>query len=147
MTDASQTPQFPLKASLLVLLAIGVVLAIVAGVGLPAVGMQAMQAPALTAIGLCVTFGLIGLVPVWVMDRRMEHGAAFGFLAGMGIRLIGCAAGFFIFKSYMDGAELVFAYWTAGVYFVLLMVELWLVGQYVRQMQPAAGPELEAQGC
>jgi apolipoprotein N-acyltransferase len=93
------------------------------------VGLGDHADPAALAFAVCGGFALLSLLPIVIMDRRMPAGAAYGFLVGMMIRLIGCAAAVWVGNRMKVGSQ--FTYWMAGAYLYVLMIELILIGRYV----------------
>lgn len=131
--DATGTeqPRFPIIASLAVLLGATLVLGGGSWLALVAMGMQGQANWAVWAAAICGGFGLLGLVPVALLDQRMQGGAAFGFLAGMLVRMAGCGAAAIIGTTRM-GLPKSFGYWVAGMYLALLVVELVIVSRHVK---------------
>lgn len=129
---------WPTAAAVLVLTT-GSAAAIAAG-GLPRLGFAEHADPAALAFAVCGGFALLSLLPIVIMDRRIPAGAAYGFLVGMMIRLIGCAAAVWWGHRMKVGPQ--FTYWMAGAYLYVLVIELILIGRYVRRIQlPAPSPK------
>lgn len=141
---ADNPPQsrFPLVTTAAWLLVAGGLMIVAARLVLPMVGLPGQWLLAAWAVVTCVGFGLLGLVPIVVLDRRMPGGAAYGFMASMLLRLGGCGAVVFIAQA--QGAPRAFGYWVAACYVVLLAVEVALVGRYVKAasapLQATPGP-------
>lgn len=136
MDQQQQAIRFPFSSALLTIALAAAISVVAAWQILPAVGAEAQVAPALTAFAVCGGFGLLALFPVFWLDRRKAGGAAYGFMIGMLLRLVGCSAVYFLLDA---GLDRTFAYWMAGAYLLLLIVELIVVGRYVRRLQtPAA---------
>lgn len=137
MTQNETTTRFPLiNAVLTVAVATGVCTA-AAWRGLPLIGAQSLADPAVMAFAVCGAFGLLALIPVALMDRLTPAGAAYGFMIGMLLRLIGCSVVYFFMNraGYPDS----FAYCMAVAYMVLLGVEIAVIGRFIRRIQlPAA---------
>jgi hypothetical protein len=138
MTQNQTTTRFPLiNALLTVAVATGVCTA-AAWRGLPLIGAESLVDPAVMAFAVCGAFGLIALIPVAMLDRLMPAGAAYGFMIGMLLRLIGCSVVYFAMNKtgYPDN----FAYCMAVAYLVLLGVEIAVIGRYIRSIQmPTTG--------
>jgi len=135
----NQTPaRFPLINALLTVAVATGVCTVVAWRGLPLIGADSLADPAVMAFAICGGFGLLALIPVALLDRLMPAGAAYGFMLGMLLRLIGCSVAYFAMNKagYADS----FAYCMAVAYMVLLGVEIAVIGRYIRsiQMPPAS---------
>jgi len=117
--------------------------------GLPLLGADSWAMPMTIAFAVCGGFGLIALLPVALLDRLMPGGAAYGFMIGMLLRLIGCSVVYFLLNAaYPDN----FAYCMAIAYIVLLGVEIAVIGRYIRDIQlpagrPAVGSNAEVNRC
>lgn len=103
--------------------------------GLPMLGAEAVVTPALVALAICGGCGLVALLPVAWLDRRKPGGAAYGFMIGMLVRLVGCSVGYVAVKGHLAGPASTFTYAIAGAYLFVLVVELLIIGRHVRRLQ------------
>jgi len=135
--DQPQKTHFPLVRAMLSVAVAAGVCAAVSWRGLPWLGAESLAMPATIAFAICGGFGLLALLPVALLDRLMPAGAAYGFMIGMLLRLIGCSIAYIALDraGYPDS----FAYAMAAAYLVLLGVELAVIGPYIRNIQLPAG--------
>ncbi len=101
--------------------------------GLPAMGATSQQLDATVAVLTCGGFALLSLLPVIIMDRKTPAGAAYGFMIGMLVRLIGCGALALAGDKLGMGER--FVLWMAGAYLYVLMIELILISRHVKRIQ------------
>jgi len=116
---------FPLFKSLAWLLGCTVLLAALTGGVLAALQRMDQFADAMAAMVICTALGAIGFVLMAVLSRKVAHGAAMGFMASTGIRLIGC--GSVAVLALARGGDSMFVYWLAGMYLALLVIEVAIV--------------------
>lgn len=80
---------------------------------------------------VCGLSGVIGFLPVWLLSRQHRHGAAQGFLIGMLLRMVICAAAVFTLQwaGYEHAKIAVFFF--AGWYLLTLIFEVKLVSSFL----------------
>jgi len=148
----TQAPRFPLMTSAGLIVVAAGVLDLVALGGLRLAGM-ANHGPSVNwALAICAGFGVLGLLPAAILDRKMPFGAAYGFMLGMLIRMIGCAAvTFAVLKR--DLALPAFTMWMGGAYLAVLLVETSILRWHLRRIPtpaagaPATAADMEVDGC
>ncbi len=100
----------------------------------------------LLAAVLCAVASVLSLLPVWWLSKQSLQAGAMGFFVGMMIRMILCGAAALMAGSWLAQREASqFSMWIAGWYLVTLVLDVWLVGKYVRQT-PAQRP-MENPAC
>lgn len=128
--DAAPVP-FPLGRSALVLGGLVLVVAGAAHVGLSRAGWEGHVAGNLIGAVTCGGGGLLGLLPVWSMSRRDRHGAAWGFMAGILLRMIACGA---VIMGLQWGGYAhagVATFYVGGWYLLVLTAEVKLVSSFL----------------
>jgi NO-binding membrane sensor protein with MHYT domain len=143
--DASPRPGFAWVRALAVMVAMSAAFVAAALFLLPSVGWAGHERDALWAIAVVGGFGVVSMIVIALLDRRMPYGAAYGFMASMVVRMVGCAAAVFVGQRL--GMDAAFGLWVAGLYMVYLVAEVALVGQYVKTLvRPAAPPGSDRKG-
>jgi hypothetical protein len=100
----------------------------------------------LLASVLCAAAGVLSLLPTWWLSKQSMQAGAMGFFVGMMIRMILCGSAALLSEHWLSHAEASqFSLWIAGWYLVTLVLDVWLVGKYVRQT-PAQRP-MENPAC
>lgn len=86
----------------------------------------------LIAAAVCGGAGLVGLLPVWALSRTHQHGAAYGFMIGILLRMVvaGGAVGLAQWGLKLPDAQAL-SLWIAGWYLIVLAVEVKLVSSHV----------------
>lgn len=144
MTQPSQAKPFPVVQAMLALGGVSAALGLAAWFGLKAAGSPEQAHDAALSLAVVASAGLLGMCLVRPLEKSMNGGAAWGFLAGMVIRLPLCAA--FIYLAprmkWVQGPSLTL--WVAAWYFGLTMVEAVLVGRHVKQTASAHAVALKA---
>jgi len=125
---------FPLFTSLIWLLAAAVLLAVIIASGLLALDRIDQLPAAMAALGLCALLGAIGFLVMGLLSRVVAHGAAMGFMASTGIRLIGCGSIALLVMA--RGPDTTFVYWLAAMYLILLMIEVAIVATILSRNMP-----------
>ncbi len=144
MTTPTRTPAFPVMQALLALVGLSVVLGLMVWFGMNALGQPAQAHDGVLSLAVVAGAGLLGLCLVRPLEKKMVGGAAWGFLAGMLIRLPVCAAFIFLAPSMKWGQGPSLVLWVAGWYFSLTMVEAALVGRHVKKTAAAHALALRA---
>lgn len=100
-------------------------------VGLHLLGQPVFAQVNLIAAAICGVGGVIGLLPVWFLSKQHRHGAAQGFMAGMLLRVLICAAAYFALQWGGYAHAGVLLYFLAGWYLATLLVEVKLISSFL----------------
>lgn len=143
--DSDRPVPFPLLRSAATLLVVVLLPGGLITVSLELLGQPIHSQVNLLAIGICLAGCLVGLLPVWLLSRQHRHGAAQGFMAGMMLRVLVCAAGYFALQwGGYEHAPLLL-YYLAGWYLATLMVEVKLVSSFLLLHAIAPHPDTNQQ--
>lgn len=143
-TSAPTPPAFPVAQAMLALGGLSAVLGAGAWFGMHALGRPEQAHDGVLALAVVAGAGVLGLCLVRPLEKKMAGGAAWGFLAGMVIRLPVCAAFIFLAPSMRWGQGPSLTLWVAAWYFGLTMVEAVLVGRHVKKTAAAHAVALRA---
>ncbi|MEM7625159.1 MAG: hypothetical protein AAF333_05975 [Planctomycetota bacterium] len=104
--------------------------------GLISVGLHLLGQPVhaqvnLIAAAICGVSAALALLPVWVLSKHHRHGAAQGFMAGIMLRILLCAAAVLGLQWVGYPHDRLLIYYAAAWYLVTLVVEVKLVSSFL----------------
>ena len=130
---------FPVVRAAAVIAVVTLVVAGLAYAGLRIAGQPLHADLNLLAAAICGGTGLIALLPVWLGSKQSSHGAAFGFMAGILIRMAVAGGVVMVLTWATDWPHAVdLSYWVAGWYLLVLLVEVKLISSFVVVVAPGA---------
>lgn len=130
---------FPVVRAAAVIAGVTLVVAGLGYAGLRLAGQPLHADLNLLAAAICGGTGLIALLPVWLGSKQSSHGAAFGFMAGILIRMAVAGGVVMVLTWATDWPHAVdLSYWVAGWYLLILMVEVKLISSFVTTVAPGA---------
>jgi len=89
---------------------------------------------------VCGGAGVVGLIPVWVLSKRLPHGAAMGFLVGILFRMAVAGTVVLVVQWSDQPYARFLSYWIAGWYLVVLTIEVKLVSSHANALVTSTTP-------
>lgn len=138
MNAAPDTPAaFPIVRTALIVGAAAVLLGLIGWGACTALGRAVLAHDWALATAVVGGAGVVGLLPAWILTPRMKGGSAWGFLAGMALRLPLCAIAILVLPKLGLTRGGAFADSVAALYLLLLLVEVAAVSRFIKKNAPS----------